>query len=437
MPFVRSTSENHFIREAINMLPNARCSGVSLPPMIIVALLSAGLTVPAHAQTVTVLTDLPGYKQCAASDINDSNIAVGSCVPQNTTGAAEPFVVYPAGSATEILLPPLSAGQACGAEGIADDNEIIGDCVNASNVSFAVAWFASASPGAPAQLAPLNGILGLLPDVSSQSTGFNQSGAVIGGSINGSGDETAVLWPAGSTAAIPVSSSGDNCIAVDVNNTLVNGYPTVALDCPNSAGTVTATIAQYGLLGYAKTALPLPAVPSNVTHCTVSGINNAAQLVGVCHTMAPDLPQAAYWASPTSTPITLGSLLNARSGGVAINNASPANVVFDYQNSNGESGSGYWVPSTGSVTEISPLPGGAEVAVVGLADNGVVLIDSETNSETAGAAYWTLTSGTVSIGDINGGNNIGLSSINQRGTAAVGSGEGSAHNITAFLVTGL
>ncbi|HDR9512349.1 TPA: hypothetical protein QDC03_007645, partial [Burkholderia cepacia] len=128
----------------------------------------------------------------------------------------------------------------------------------------------------------------------SVAMGYSQRGDVIGTSFNVNDVSTAVIWPTGSGTATPVSNLDDNCTPVSVNNTLVNGLPSVALDCPNPSvkGTVIPEIAQNNALlgGYTKTQLQ---IPTGYDYCTVSEINDALNSIGSCHTAGPDHPVSA------------------------------------------------------------------------------------------------------------------------------------------------
>ena len=418
------------------MASNTTHAAYVLPMAILAGLLGTGYTTAAHAQTA--YPDPTGYSQCAASDINDSDNAVGACTPANASGAAAAWYAAAPGN-TPTLLLPLVTGQACSADGVANDGIIVGGCVNTNNIPFGVIW--TSSTASPVQLQPLS-LLQIqvtllqvsitLADVSTGATGYNQNGAIVGESVSPSGESTPVLYANGSGTPIPITGYASNCGAVDVNQTTVNGQPSVALDCPtnpssSNPGPSFGAIAQYTALlgGYVVTALPLP---SGATHCTVAGINDSLEAVGTCHSPAPDHPQTAYWATPTSTPTLLTVSGSARNGGAFIN--ASGNVVFEYQNSNGTGNAGFWNTSTNAVTLISPLTGGTRAVATGLGDNNKVTLTSETSASTEQpeAAEWTSSGGTVALGDLNGGKDSGVAGTNKGGTAAVIDGEGSTEN---------
>lgn len=380
--------------------------------------------------------------QCGSTGVNNNGVVVGGCTVGSGTGPMTAFVSTSLG--TETPLSPLVAGQSCSPGGIANSGTIIGSCSNGSNVGFAVTWNASTPTSAPMVLNPFPaGLLGLLlPHVSSAATGFNQLGSVIGESENSNGDGTAVIWPAGSSTATPVSSLDDNCVPLDVNNTLINSLPSVALTCPNqnsnAKGTVTAKIAQAtGLLGgYVATALPIPV---GYEYCTVHEINDAVNAVGACHTTAPDHPVTAFWSSPGSTPILLTTLSgNPFNAGIHINNPVAPNLVqvtFSYQMANAKHGAGVWTPSTGAVSIIPPFAPNLSIAPAGLADNGLVIVVGENSAEHTQGGTWTPSTGTVATGMLAGGQNNALVQVSRNGLYAVGEAEDSSSTGDAVYTT--
>jgi hypothetical protein len=316
--------------------------------------------------------------------------------------------------------------------GIANNGVVIGSCRNASNVSFAVTWSASAPADAPLELAPLTGLLGLDPDVSDKATGYNQDGAVMGVSINSSGAGTAVLWANGSGVATQVSTVGDNCLPIDMNDDSAT-TPTLVLNCPNANGTATPKFAQAtGLLGtYVTTALALPA---GASYCTVSGTNDALQAVGTCHTAAPDEPKAAYWSSFTSAPTLLSTLSGgARNFGEFINNQ--GHIIFTEQTGTGQYEAGFWDPSTSTVTMIPPLTGGTTDTVEALADNDTAVVNSEDGSQNVEAATWTSATGITALGFAGGGLASRIVDMSQNGGYAAGTAKDSSENNNAVIAT--
>ena len=368
--------------------------------------------------------------QCKADDANDSGIVVGFCRPANASGPPAAWVALTAG--TETPLAPLSSGQGCLAEGVTDGGVIIGKCLNAQNVSLGVFWLTS-SPNSVAPLNPLTGLLGIGADVSTMPTSTDQNGFVTGESINASGGITTVVWPSGSSTATEVSPYADNCISDDVNNTNVNGFPTVALNCPNSSGTTTAEIAQAtGLLNaYVMTPLPTPSGSSN---CSVQAVNDSAQAAGTCFFPGSN-PQAAFWSSPTSAPLLLSPSnlpAHTRTGGTLLNNS--GNVVVAYISSNGQRESAFWNTSAHTLTLISPLSGGVQTVAQDLADNNTVALNSADSAQNVEAAVWTTSAGTVALGFYGGGAASATAHIAQGGHWIVGGGQDSSQNYNALYV---
>lgn len=392
-----------------------------------------GLVIPAWcaltpmAQAATLISE--GHAagaQCVAADVNDSGVVVGECAPNNASGPVVPWVANATG--TEVVLPVLAAGQGCVAVSVVNNGIIAGDCMDAAGKPFAVRWSAGTPGAAPIKLNPLPGLLGIGADVASVVTGYNQPGAVIGQSISASGaaNSTAVIWQAGSTTATPVSAANDNCAATDVSDSLAGGLPVVVLNCPNSLGTNTAKVGRAtGLAGaYVMSNLP---VPAGYNYCSVSMTNAAQQFIGTCHTPGPDLPKSAFWPSYTAAPLlTTGSL---RNGGMYLNDSGHA--VIGYQTSNGQGGVAFWIPSTGALTVIAPLPGGTHVSAQGLGNNDIVILDSDISSENVEAALWTPAGGTVAAGFEGGGQSSNFSSISKSGNFGVGSAINSTHNTDA------
>src|SRR5580698_4928556 len=112
------------------MASNTTHAAYVLPLAILAGLLSTGYTTPAEAQTA--YPDPTGYSQCAASDINDSNNAVGVCTPANASGAGAAWYAAVPGN-TPTVLQALVTGQACSAAGVANDGVIVGDCTSTHN----------------------------------------------------------------------------------------------------------------------------------------------------------------------------------------------------------------------------------------------------------------------------------------------------------------
>lgn len=375
--------------------------------------------------------------QCDSRGVNNNGVVTGMCLPGNVSGPAVAWVAVTAG--TEVPLPPLVTGQSCDALGIANNGTIAGVCVTADNRATGVFWSATAPSSLPQKLQSLSVLgTGLLPEVATAITAYNQSGVLGGESLSGSNDATAVLWLAGSTAPVQLSILHDNCRVADVNDTPINGLPSSALNCPNTAtGNDTAKVIQKtGLLGALVTTVL--STPSGSTGCSLSSVNNAMQMLGTCHFAAPDTPSAAYWASPASTPILLSSVSGVagtpRIEGLRLNNN--GNAVVSYQNTDGHALLAFWAASTTGATKLIPtLAGGTHVGFVDLSDNDTVALTSENTGEHAQAATWTAAAGTVAIPQFNAGEESGLTAISPNGSYVAGIAEDSAHNDDAVVAT--
>lgn len=374
--------------------------------------------------------------QCVSQGVNNSGVVVGTCTPGNSSGPSVAWVAITAG--TEVPLQPLVSGQGCTALAIDNNGQIAGTCKMADNRSTAVIWNSSTPSAAPAALQAVSVLgTGLLPEVRTAITAFNQSDVLGGASLSGTNVATAVLWFSGSTAPLQVSALHDNCIVADVNNTPINGVPSVALNCPNpgSSNAVAKVVQKTGLLGtLVTTTLPIPA---GSTGCSVSSVNDVVQFVGTCHFSAPDVPHAVYWASPSATPVQLSSISGVpgtpRIAGRRLNNN--GNAVVSYQDSNGHGQLAFWTPSTGITQLIPVLAGGTHIGFVGLSDNNTVALTSENAGEHAQAATWTSTTGTVAIPQFSGGQESRLTAISSNGTYAAGGAEDSVGTDDAVVAT--
>lgn len=413
------------------MTTNRKISHAALPLAIVAATLSAGHTAPAHAQELVGEGTNAG-EQCTTSGINNGGKAVGTCIPANGTGPAVPWVDEAFNDGIEVALPPLSRGQSCSTGGDANNGTIIGECLNASGVAFAVTWNAASPTTGPVKLTPVSGLLGLDPDVSTAATAYDQIGYVVGESYNTTAVGTPVLYAPGSGTAVELTSYGSNCVPVDITDTLVNGMPEVAINCPNANGTVTPEVATAtGLLGaYVTSNLPLP---SGSTYCSVTAIDNTDQLLGTCHTPGPDVPQTAFWPNATTAPtllvVTIGGS-TARNAGDLLNNS--GNAVVEYrQPGTGIDLPALWNPTTGNLTFIPPLPGGAHVTATCLADNNVVGLASEDSAENTEAAYWSPSGGLVAEGFVNDGEVSVVTGCSQNGAYLAATGEGDGENSLA------
>ncbi|APG03781.1 hypothetical protein BJI69_07560 [Luteibacter rhizovicinus DSM 16549] len=409
----------------------------------LVAIVAAmGASHQASAATIASLGHASGA-QCGANDVNDAGVAVGACRPGNTNG---PTVAWIAVAGAEVSLAPLVAGHSCSASGITNGGRIAGACADANSVGFAVSWSASSPATTPVKLAPLPGLLGtgLLADVSSVATAYNQFGAIAGQSIAGNGTSTAVVWPAGSGTPVPVSARGDNCAAVDVRAQTVAGNPTVLLNCPSGSGTVVSRIATLNAFGvYVTSDL---AKFSTATYCVAGPINASSQVVGKCVFPAPPFARAAVWFSTASSAAVLslpnfpGDTVGQASTGLALNDGH--HMVFRYRTSDGRSNAGYinlasGTPDFNVPIDLPALHPGTNVVATGLGANDLVLVMGVNDDEHGQAAVWDPATPTVltPVPLYGGGTGNAVTSMSSSGSYAVGVAVDSGHVANAVVVT--
>lgn len=391
----------------------------------------------ADASSLTSLGHNAGA-QCVASDVNDSGISVGTCSPPSSAG---PAVAWLAQAGQELSLPSLAAGRSCHASGISNGGQAVGGCVDASGIGFAVVWNPGPTGnGVLSKLLPRPGVLGLLADVTTQATAYNQAGDIAGVSGSGSAVATAVIWRTGSTTAIDVSSAGDNCVPADVGEPTAQASPAVLMNCPSGTGTASPVIATPGLLGlYQKTVLTKA---SGASYCVVQSMNASSRIMGTCIFPTAPTSRVAYWVSPASTatapslsvagtPVkSVGDFMNAQ-----------GNIVLHYQTADGKSTAAYLVINEAGVATsfigIPALHSGTTVGATGLGDNGLVTVGGQNASENAQAAVWNPASpGTLSpIALFGGGSSNGISAVSKSGAYAVGVADDSAHVTNAVVTT--
>jgi uncharacterized membrane protein len=358
-------------------------------------------------------------EQCAAYGVNDFGVTVGRCIPGNPSGVVVAWVST-AGSQT--ALPTLAPTRPCVAHEVTNGGVIVGLCVDASFRSFGVTWNAQTPASAPLKLNPLGGLLGLIPDVSTDVLAFNQAGFVAGRSIGAGGTATAVLWSPGSGAPMPLSTRGDNCTVVDMSDTTTNGYPAVLLNCP-SAGRIAPRVATRGLLGFVATNLPVD--PASL-YCSAAGIDNAFRVVGTCVRAELPLHRAAYWASPSTAPRVLtyvdSSMTPRDATGLGINNL--GHLVLGYQMGNGGSGASLYAPSSEASVDVPSIVPDTSIEVVGFGDNDLVTIVGNDADKREQAAVFNPVTGVLSpLAPLVAGTNSVLNDISVSGYYAAGAAE--------------
>lgn len=417
----------------MNLPKNKNWGACLVAPALMAAMVSA------DASTLVDLGHAAG-KQCVATDVNDSNDAIGACSP--LTGESGPVnaFVAPVGAMTELILPTLVAGQSCVAVFVSNGRKIGGSCIDNYKKSNAVRWDAASPTAAPQPLSPVAGLLGLNPGVRAYVSGSNQANVFYGGSVDRYGAKTAALWLAGSTSAIQVSNSGDNCSIASITDIDVAGNrPLAALNCPNDKGTSTAKAAQspgplLGLVGLAgQFTLTDLLLPTNGSYCTVIDVNENKQFAGSCHIRNKPETVSVFWPSSTSPPISFpgvpGLSANLDNGAIALNN--PGEMLVGYRDASGFGRVAKWSPVSSTVIDIPPLAGGASVSAGVLPDAGPIPINSENADENVEAAEWTLALGTVSDGFEGGGKVSVFTASSESGSFRVGVAENGGHTMDA------
>ncbi|NWA64826.1 hypothetical protein [Pseudomonas reactans] len=384
----------------------------------------------ANAATYVNLGHTAG-EQCETVSVNDNGIAVGNCSPASTSANNVPFVANVNAPNSQVPLAPLVAHQPCFVSAVSNGGWIGGTCSDANNVDTAVIWKAATPGSAPTALAALQGTLLRAADVRTLITAFNQRGDMIGWSISSNEERSTVVWPAGTGTPVRVFSSllgllgyNDKCFPADVNNTLANGYPSIALNCPGANGITTPQIAQANASGFAVTSLP---IASGANRCTVRGINNATQSVGDCEYPQADinLTRTTVWNTPASAPLTLTLAVNSKNAGMAINNMGV--VLAARQDATGRTSYLTWFPSVGvfGIQLIVPPTGAVWAQAFSIADNGTVAINSTDSNQYSTGCIWTpATSGNPAINNclasIGGGKENQLTALSQNGGYAGG-----------------
>jgi hypothetical protein len=415
----------------------------SVSASLCIATAAFGIAAPAPAATLASHGHASGA-QCGATDVNDSGVAAGPCSQGNTNG---PTVAWVAVAGTEVSLPSLVTGGSCSASGITNGGRIIGACADLNRIAFAVSWSAISPSIAPAKLTPLPGLLGLgiLADIRSAATAYNQFGAIAGTSIAGNGVRTAVVWPAGSSAPVQASARGDNCTAVDVQVQTVAGNPTILLDCPSGSGAVVPRIATpTGLLGAYVTS-DLIKFPT-ASYCEAGSINAFSEVVGACASPGPPFERAAVWASTTAAPSVLflpngpNDSVGKASTGLFLNDA--GHLVYQYRTSDGRSNAGFinivvGTPNYDVPMEAPTLSPQTNVIATGLGENDLVLVMGVNAGGHGQAAVWNLAFPTVLTPVPLDGGSTGnaVSIMSSSGYVAAGSEVDSNHVVDAVVAT--
>lgn len=390
----------------------------------------------AYAATLVDFGHVAGA-QCLATSINDNGQAVGNCSPPSANANNLPWVAAQLGGPQQPLAP-LTSGQPCRVGAIANNGRILGNCADAANLAFAVIWSGSTPGSVPTKLNPLPGTF-LFPllrpsDVQTSAVAINQQGAVLAHSISASDAQTVVLYIAGNGTPLRISDYGDNCTGVDVNSALINGYPSLIMNCLGTNATPVPKVAVRGGSGYVTHPLP---VATGASYCRVAGINDQNQAVGTC--VFPDsddnVPQTAFWPTPSSQPKLLTLPLNAKNVGVAINNA--GHILARRGDPTGIPKDLFWEDTNNSfgIRPILPLSGSVTTQAVGFAHNDTVALNCTNSAQYPTACFWTPAGGTQAFTPINGGLKSTLTAISLSGAFVAGGATDSALNANAVGAT--
>lgn len=408
------------------------CKNTMTPMVFISAALLCGNAATVKAATFINSGNAAGT-QCETVGVNDNAQAVGNC--SSSTVSANKKQWYAAALAgPQQVLPSLVSGQPCNVGSIVNSGWIVGSCTNAGNLNFAVFWNAATLTNLPTATSPLPGtfLLPLLRDADTQTspTAVNQSGAVLAQSISAKLQNTVVLYDAGNATPRRVSNYGDNCSGVDVNNTVINGSPSVLMNCPGVNGTPVPTIATWNSSSYVLTTLKKP---SGASFCWAVGLNDQLQAVGTCvfSGSTGNVPQTAYWATPSSAALLLTMPLNAQNQAVAINNL--GHVLAYGNDPSGVLKPLFWPDPNDSFTvqPIQPLPGSIQTTAAGFADNDTVAVNCLNASQYPCGGYWTPTTGTVAVPPLPGGLKSRLQGITHSGAIVYGTATNTTNNYSA------
>jgi len=310
------------------------------------------------------------FSSCEVIDINNYKRAVGNCTASN--GAV---IVWSSDNITgSIVLPSLVQGQDCRVLGIGIDGTVSGNCKETNGLEFGTIWKPPYTVAT--KLEPLRSIFQDQrnpDDVSTKAVAYNNSGFVVGQSIDKNGRATATMWTSvDAKTPMTVSTPRDNCQAVAINDQMAPDAPRVALNCRDEAGKGVAKIAYRDISGFIAVNVN---VPANYSSCEIRAVNNANRYVGSC-VSSNNKPMATYWDGENSEPKVL-DLHNFMSSvvGVAVN--SSGNIALDYQTLDGTPNPGFWHPQDIAINIVTAPKGQTYGRVKRVSDNNVLLLKKE------------------------------------------------------------
>ncbi|WP_434113694.1 hypothetical protein [Paraburkholderia caffeinilytica] len=329
----------------------------------------------------------PSVSQCVAADVNDVGTVVENCKISNMSVA---FVVISGAAIQLASLPGTAGGVPCSVNmtnnAAVGRETIVGACRDANNVFQAVSWF-SGSPGAPIQLRPYAGLLGIIGGgVKTRATGGNLQGIVIGESVDGNGTGLPVFWTADGNGATPLGAPllvpQANCIPIDINDAKA---PSVVGNCPGGGGSGGRNTAVLWMsLSGPYSALP---VPNGASYCRIDQIDLAGSILGEC-IYGIDTHWAAVWGVGGSGSMVLQTVNGnqaLRTGGTALNDTGLVAVKFlGSQSHAGMYEPAIWDPADGNINAlpITLPPGASHGTIAGLGNNGTMVGNYETAAGT-------------------------------------------------------
>ena len=408
-------------------------------------LLLSAVSLTVNAAAYTNLGHEAGA-QCETSGINDSGIAVGNCTPASASANNVPWLADTNTENSQVALKPLVAEQPCRALNISNAGWIGGICKNANNVNTAVVWNATTPNNTPTPLKPLPGVV--LPlraaDVKTIIMASNQRGDMVGWSISSNQELSTVIWLAGDDTPKRVFSSllgllgyNDKCVPVGVSDSLSNGYPSIAMNCPRTNGITIPQVAKANVTTYTISSLP---IATGANRCYVKGINNTLQSVGYCEypDTATNPVRTAAWMTPTTAPLTLTLSIKSKNAGRAINNSGV--VLASRQDDTGRVSDLTWIPLAGlaGIQLIQPPTGAVSTQAFGIADNNTVALNSDVDQYLTGCIWSPATGGNAAtthcLASIGGGKKNWLSTFSQSGSYAGGVNLNSTQDMDAVAV---
>jgi probable HAF family extracellular repeat protein len=212
--------------------------------------------------------------------------------------------------------------------------------------------------------------LGTLGGLSSSASGINDSGDIVGSSLDSSGRRRATVWPAGGGA--PRDLGGFGTLLWSNSGSGIN-------EAGNVAGTGPVyTFGQRGALWPASGGGPrdLGALPTT-SASGASAINDAGDVVGVSQVfgqLSSSNPHATLWPASGGMPRDLGSLGGPRSEATAINSA--GTIVGFTDVSSGATHATVWLASGGAPQDLGAAGAGDHSAAYAINDSGDIVGDA-------------------------------------------------------------